>query len=130
MSADFPICSCIYCECCAIIDTAKKLSRVPLAHKRQTPGEIGTLRGSNLAGAGLLLLVVLVPIKPLADIVGSYTRYDRHQEAKKDFHSLTPFLLPGVGRGSVAIIAAFVEISNINKKGAPDRVGRGRCIIS
>ena len=85
--------SCIYYGGCAIMNTAKKLSRVPLAHKRQTPGEIGALRGSNFAGAGLLLLVVM-PVKPLADIVGGYTCCDRHQETNQKFHCFTPFLLP------------------------------------
>lgn len=70
--------SCIYYGGCAIINTAKNVVRLHALTKRLTPGEIGALRGSNLAGVCLLLPVLVMSVKPLADIVGDYSCYDRH----------------------------------------------------
>ena len=74
--------SCIYYVGYGII-TAEINKGSMRSQKRPTPGEIGALRGSNLAGADLLLLVVVMSAKPLADIVGDYARYNRHQKINK-----------------------------------------------
>lgn len=40
------------------------------------------------------LLPFSAPVKPLADIVGRYTRCDGHQETNEQLHANTSFLLP------------------------------------
>ena len=83
---------------CGII-TVEINKEVHVLAKRPTPGEIGALRGSTFAMMGLLLLVVVMSAKPLADIVGDYTCYNRHQKINKKIHVLTSSLLP-VWRGA------------------------------
>ena len=45
------------------------------------------------------------PVKPLADVVTKYTRYDRHQKISENFHGPTSSLLPDwTGQGITVII--------------------------
>ena len=69
-----------------------KTNECPRRHKnRKTPGEFAPLRGSPY---GVGLLPFSAPVKPLADIVGRYTRCDGHQETNEQLHANTSFLLP------------------------------------
>lgn len=69
------------------------MSFIKLIPSKKAPGE-WQLSGGLFAGVGLLSLMSFAgPVKPLADVVGSYACCDRCQKAYNEFHLLTPFLL-------------------------------------
>ena len=80
--------------------------------KRRTPGEVGTLRGSLFAFG---LLSRAMPVKPFANVVGSYTCRNRHKEAnEKICHDTHPLPVASLGRGSMGIIAGSDKIRKIH----------------
>ena len=77
--------------------------------KRNPPGSRYSLGGS------LCLLALVMPVKPLADIVRNYARCDRHQKCNEEIHSVHPPSVARLGKvqGSIYSIKNFALFCNL-----------------
>ncbi len=64
-------------------------------------------RGRHSPGVILCLLALAVTVKPLADVVGDYTRCDGHKKIAEIFHTVHLLSVARLEKGSGDSIAQF-----------------------